>query len=125
MSFPDATVRDEFAAALTEKLRGFDSRTVEFSPLRAALAPLGWGSGAAFFTFLFYHAALAMQAGEEATIQGRHRGIKRMLAWAIDVVGPTGVLVVGGLLVAATGYWLVKRVGDPPIMTTLTPAKGK
>ncbi len=121
--FESSVQRDEFAAALTEKLHGFEGKTVEFSKLRAALAPGGFGLLATGMTWLFYHAALALEAGDEADIRGRNKGIKQALLWIMETVGPTGVVILGGIVVALSIATLVKRVGDPPIMTTLKPGK--
>ena len=123
IALPDAQTRDELAAALSERLDGFSSKTVEFSRPRAALLPMSWGGGLAFFTWVFHQAALQMQAGQEAEIEGRHRAIKQLVASAIDLIGPAGVLVTGGVMISLTAFWLVKRVGDPPIMTTLEPGR--
>jgi hypothetical protein len=71
-------------------------------------------------TWVLHGLAVALAGGAEAEISGRRSGIKKLVVWAVDVIGPLGVLSAGGIVVALTAAYLVKRVKTPPIMTTLT-----
>jgi len=122
--FSDQAERDDFAGQLAERLSGFESEVVEYSQVRAAVSPLGFGSLAVFFTWLLHMAAGQIAAGAEREFSGRNAGIKRMLFWALDLIGPTGVLIVGGLVLALTCWSLVDRVKTPPIMHILKRPKG-
>jgi len=117
--FSSREERDSFAAQLAELLSGFESKVVEYGRLRAALAPVGFGAFTALATWGLHAAAIEIAAGREADFHGRYAAIKRMVFWALDVIGPTGVLVAGGLVLALTVFGLVKRVQTPPIMHTL------
>jgi len=123
ITFSNREERDAFAAELTEHLPGFTSETVEWGRVRAAFGPVVFGSIVSFFTFVFHAAARAMAAGAEADATGRRAGVKRLVMWAIELVGPIGVLVVGGLVLSLTAAYLFKRLKTPPIMTTLKPGR--
>ena len=68
----------------------------------------------ALFTWLLHMAAVEMANGREADFSGRHSGIKAIVAWLIDLIGPTGVLIAGGLAIVLCLVGLAKRVSNPP-----------
>lgn len=121
IAFSNREERDDFAAQLSERLPDFDGRTVQWGPVRASLGPLTFGGIAGGLTWMLHAAAQAMAAGAEAEASGRRAGLKRLIMGSIDLVGPMGVLVVGGLVLALTGMVLVKRIKSPPLVTTLKP----
>ncbi len=123
ISFSSAEERDAFMIELAERLPECDSDTVEWGPVRAALGPLAFGGFAGFMTWVLHAAAVAMAAGAEAEASGRRAGLKKLVMGAVELIGPIGVLVVGGLVLALTGAFLVMRVKNPPIWTTLTPKR--
>lgn len=61
-------------------------------------------------TWLTHAMALELAAGHEIRTTGRRAIYKKALAWAAELLGPTGVLVVGGLLAAAMIAWAVVAV---------------
>ncbi|MCO6043447.1 hypothetical protein NG895_05965 [Aeoliella sp. ICT_H6.2] len=95
--------------------------TEQWSPLRAARAPLIALGVTALFIFLFVKAAAELAAGQEADITGRQRGLKALLVVVLDTIGPTGVYIAGGVVGCLLLYWLVRRITNPPMVTTLTP----
>ncbi|MCG8591315.1 MAG: hypothetical protein MJE66_18635 [Proteobacteria bacterium] len=123
ISFSDREERDAFAAQLTELLHGFETKIVEYGPVRAALGPVVFGAIAALMTFALHGAAQEIAGGREMEFQGRNSGIKSMVFWLLDAIGPIGVLVVGALVLGLTALVLVSRVKTPPIMHTLKPRK--
>ncbi len=123
IAFSSPEERDAFMAELTERLPECDSKTVEWGPIRASLGPLAFGSFVGALTWVFHAAAVAMAAGAEAEATGRRAGLKKLVMWMIETIGPTGVLVFGGLVLALTAVHLWKRVTTPPVWTTLTPGR--
>jgi len=123
VAFSSREERDAFMIELAERMPECDSKTVEWGPIRASLGPLTFGSVVAFMTWAMHGAASALAAGAEAEVSGRRAGLKKLVMWMIDLVGPTGVLVAGGLVVALTGVFLWKRVTTPPVWTTLEPRR--
>lgn len=124
IDFASQEERDQFFQVVEDHL-GDDFRFTEkeLNRFEASLIPLAWVAGISFLTFVFYLAADEMAGGEEPEIQGRRSGLKALVAWLINVVGTTGVLVVGGICLAIAVFVLVKRIVDPPILMTLAPRK--
>ena len=122
VAFKDAPARDVVLAALARRLGPrFKKQEVQYGVARAALAPLLTGAGLAAFTYIAVQAAIGIAEGEEAEIRGRSQGVKRMFVWAVELLGPTGVTIVGAFLVLGCIAWLVARVKQPPLMITLSP----
>ncbi|MEM7410394.1 MAG: hypothetical protein AAF430_09190 [Myxococcota bacterium] len=115
--------RDAFAAELQQAHADWEAKTVEYSVFRAILGPAVFGAFVAGVTWLLHLAAVEIAAGESAEISGRHALVKKLLALGLEWVGPAGVLVIGGLMLAATVFVLGQRAGDPPIVTTLRPPR--
>ena len=124
ITFKDAAHRDTALQALERRLAPrFTKAEVQYGVVRAALVPLLTTAALAALTYVSYMAAGGVAAGEAVDIHGRARAQKRMFAWALEILGPTGVAVVGGLIVLGCIGWLVVRVKKPPLMVTLTPRK--
>ena len=124
ITFKDAAHRDAALQALERRLAPrFTKAEVQYGVVRAALVPLLTTAALAALTYVSYMAAGGVAAGEAVDIHGRARAQKRMFAWALEILGPTGVAVVGGLIVLGCIGWLVVRVKKPPLMVTLTPRK--
>jgi hypothetical protein len=41
------------------------------------------------------------------------------VVWLLELIGPTGVIVVGALILICVAIWLVARVKTPPVMVQL------
>ena len=121
VEMPTEEDRQTALTALADAL-GLSSNTSQLSPVQAATKPLLSVVGIALVTFLLSSAAAELESGETATISGRRRGLKRLLVAILDIIGPTGVYILGGLAFLAAVAWLYRRVTNPPIVTTLTPS---
>lgn len=123
--FKDAAVRNDALTALARRAR-FQRREVQYGLVKAALAPLLTTIGFAAFTYLSILAAAALASGEEeAEIRGRQQVLKRLFVWALELLGPIGIGIIGGLLVLGCLFWLVGRIKQPPLMITLSPRPGR
>lgn len=98
---------------------GFTSLTESYSKLRAVYMPLFMLTVLGFFTWLLHGAAKDIAAGAEAELTGRHKGIKALFYWILDLIGPIGVLIVGCLFMALAVMALMQRYKEPPIITRL------
>jgi hypothetical protein len=77
----------------------------------------------ALLTYGSMWTAVLFAAGDEANyVKGRHAATARGYILVCRWLGPTGVAIVGGLVVLACIVWLVKRVRQPPLMITLSPS---
>lgn len=63
--------------------------------------------------------AEALRAAEDYEIEGSRKGIKALIAWVLELLGPTGVYVVGGLICALCAFSLYSRVTQPQVMLVL------
>jgi hypothetical protein len=124
IDFDSAAIRDRAFDTLRRRLGPrFVKDEQQYGLAGAAFAPLATTLVLAGVTWFLMGAARELDAGVEVTIRGSQRGLKRMVALALDLLGPTGVMIVGGLLVVASIAWLVARLKNPPLMATLTAKK--
>jgi hypothetical protein len=120
IQFAQAATRDRVLSLLARRLGpGFQRTDVQYGLFRAAVIPLLIAAALAAFTWLAYGAAEELAGGEEAVISGRARTEKYIFVGALNLLGPTGVAVVGGIIVIACLAWLAARVRTPPLMATL------
>lgn len=121
--FTSRDLRDDFALQLAERLTDFTSETKVYGPVRAAVGPIGFGAMAGFFTWVLHGLATALAGGADVETSGHRAGVKALVVGAIDLIGPIGVLIAGGLVLSLTAAVLVMRIKEPPIVVTLKPAK--
>ncbi len=120
----DIEARKEMVSEIQSHLgSGFTSMTEKYNIPRAIFASLMTFSILAIITWLLHGAAVLIAAGTEAEFSGRNSGIKRLFYWVLDLLGPTGVLIIGGLLMLLAIMTLVKRIREPMIVTTLKEGK--
>jgi hypothetical protein len=118
--------RDEVYAALKSAFGDKFSETEDaYSVPRAALGSLTaltvfgiltWG-GAAF--------ARVLRTAEDYEISGSKQGLKQLIAWILEFLGPVGVYVIGGLFCALSALTLYSRVTEPQVMLILQDAPYK
>jgi hypothetical protein len=124
VGFADSATRDEMLDALQHRMgAGFQLRVQELSPLQAAIKPFFMLLVATFFVVAGFVGALEIAAGAEYDISGRGALLQRAYVSIVSLLGPVGVLVLGGLLVLALLVWFVRRVLNPPTQMTLARAK--
>jgi hypothetical protein len=110
--------RDEVLAAMRSQMEPiFRYARTEFTPLRAALAPLVTAAVLAMLTWALRDSARGALPAPNS--HGRHAALKELLYRFALWIGPTGVLVIGGIALAIALLWLVAQVREPPIMLTL------
>jgi hypothetical protein len=122
----DHDARDEIKDALRERLGGgWKEKVVEYSRLRATVEPLIVIAFFGFVTYCFYMAG-AHPEDDKSSSGGkwvRTNFIGAIFIWVYNLLGPWGVVSVGGLTIGLGVLWLVARVIKPPIMFTLAPAR--
>lgn len=122
--FADSEEREAFISALKTRVgEHFKETRKVLNPFTASIKPLFAAGVIAFMTWLLRLAAIEIANGGTTDISGRRSGIKRLIFWIIDVIGPTGVLIVGGLALALCILVLVQRVKNPPIFRILKRAR--
>jgi hypothetical protein len=124
VGFADNATRDEMLDAVRHRMgEGFQLRVRELSPLQAAIKPFLILLVVTFFVVAGFVGALEIAAGAEYDISGRGAMLQRAYVSIVSLLGPVGVLVLGGLLVLALLIWFVRRVLNPPTQMTLAQAK--
>jgi len=92
----------------------------ERGPIPVAQALIGPGLatlGVVGVTTVFLVLARDVVAGEEIDTSGRRGGLKLLIAKVLDSIGPSGVIGIGVLALAAALVWGYKRMKSPPILT--------
>ena len=114
----------EARAALYDGLRAllgsaWTHEHVVQSPVQGAMKPgIAMVIIIAVTGFMFM-GAQSVAAGEEADVSGRRSGVKRLALWLMETLGPTGILIAGGVALALAAVVLVKRIHYPPIFDEL------
>lgn len=116
----DKAIRDEVFAAVEQATQGrFQYYEDQFGRARAAfgslLALTVFGVG----TRVLASAAAAVQAAGEYEAEGRKKGLKQAIVWLLDLLGPTGVTIIGSLICALIVWHLVTRIKAPPHLQIL------
>jgi hypothetical protein len=124
VGFADSATRDEVLDAVRHRMgEGFQLRVQELSPLQSAIKPFFILLVVTLFVVAGFVGALEIAAGAEYDISGRGAMLQRAYVSIVSLLGPVGVLVLGGLLVLALLVWFVRRVLNPPTQMTLARAK--
>ncbi|QDU63416.1 hypothetical protein Pan216_42960 [Planctomycetes bacterium Pan216] len=123
-SFASPTDRDDFFVHLREVMpSSFAYSEDELTLVRAAIGPGLWTIGLSAFTWIAYLGARDLASGTaEAEIKGRRQAVKRLFLWLMETLGPTGILVLGSVLVLIALAVLVSRVKNPPHYRIVKPA---
>jgi len=116
----DAGIRAEVLAAVERALHGrFRRYEDQYSKPRSAFAPLVMLTVVGFGTRILANAAAALGDAGAREVDGRNKGLKKLVLWALDLLGPTGITVIGTLFFALSLWYLVLRIRTPPLMHIL------
>jgi hypothetical protein len=91
----------------------FAAHETHFSRWRAAFGSLMALTVFGFGTLLLRGAAAAVRAAGEIEYEGRRQGMKKLFVGVLDLLGPTGVTVIGGILMLLAGLVLYSRLKEP------------
>jgi hypothetical protein len=92
-------------------------RSEDIGVVEALLGPVILGVIAGVIWAFVYGAATAIDSGEEIDVakgSSRGRGFKRIIVFIAELLGPTGTLVVGGLLLVLFVGWGIRLVVKRP-----------
>ena len=108
---------------LAQSGRAFQPKQEEISVVEALIPPGVVGLVVGGLSFAAYDAASKMAQGEDVEVNGlRRRGMKRMLLSVAEMLGTTGITIVGGVLLLLIAAWAVRRITHRPMRTVLLPA---
>lgn len=97
----------------------FTRLTETLSKPRAIFASVMTFTILLFLTGILHSAAASIASGAEVDIHGRSKGVKYVFYWILDLLGPTGVLIVGCLLLMLPMITFYKRLKVPMVVTTI------
>jgi len=124
ISFDTAAIRDRAFECFRRRLGPrFVKDEVQYSVLSAAFAPLLTVVVFAGITMFLMGAAQELKDGVEVKIRNGAVAAKGIFVVVLGVLGPTGVMILGGLFVIGAVAWLVARLRKPPLMAILTAKK--
>ena len=120
ISVEDKQMRDEIFDSLQTAL---GPRMTEYSDQysipRSIFGSLVTLTVTGLVTWWLAAAAASIRAAESVEITGRKKGVKQLFVWALDLLGPWGVGVLGSLIGALVVFYLVHRYRNPPLMIIL------
>src|SRR5262249_52007616 len=120
----DEAKRDELLEGLTARLGpDWDRREEQIGWLRSGGLPLGLAAVAGFFTLVMYDEAEQIASGKQLKAGGGPKGklVSTIMHWVEEMIGSTGVLILGGLLIALCLGWFVYAVVSPGVRITVQP----
>ncbi len=120
ISIADEGIRNEVFAAIERVSHGrFQCYEDQTGRARAAFGPILALTIFGIGTKIAVSAATAIRAVEEYEISGRKKGLKQLVVWVLDLLGPTGCWVIGGILCALSAWVLYHRLTAPPFYSIL------
>jgi hypothetical protein len=127
ITLADNTKRDQLLAALKARLGPeWESEERPVSRWSACRWPLSLTVVATVVAWVMYDQAKRVAAGEHLRLVGRNGSTKLFSApmhWVEGFIGVTGVLILGGLLIALCLLWVLIAVAGPPVRFTVRPKK--
>jgi hypothetical protein len=112
--------RDEVYAELKQVYgEKFQEAEDRYNVLRAAFGSLMGLTIFGGLTWLAVQASKVLRAAGDYEVEGSRAGLKKLIGWILETLGPTGCTIVGGLICALIAWNLVNRVKQPPEMLIL------
>ncbi|APG65813.1 hypothetical protein LPB136_10755 [Tenacibaculum todarodis] len=107
----ESSIYNEIKSFLIPNLK--DTKVKDYSLIKqiqpAVIGTLIFGA----ITYFLHTIALSLQNGEEIRTSGRRGLIKKIFVGIADFLGPTGSLIIGGLVTLFFIYILIKTISKP------------
>ncbi len=121
-STSDSNADKILQAILAQTDRPFQPRQEEIGALEALAPPALFGAVGGMLCWASYMTARDLAAGHEAEVKGiRRRGMQRMLIGISEMLGTSGTIVVGLILLALILGWAAHRIIRRPERTVWLP----
>jgi hypothetical protein len=126
ITFADRSTCDQFRNALANRLgSGWQWERRQIGRLSLSLWPLVTTAVVAVVTGFMYFEAHRIAAGEHLKSpfgdNARLKLVSLVMHWVEGLIGTTGVLILGGLLLTLCIVWWVYEVAHPPVRITVRP----
>ena len=113
-------VRDDVYQALKSSFGDKFTETEDaYSVPRSAYGPLVWLTIFGLLTWGGAKFASALRAAEDYDIEGSRQGLKQLIAWVLEFLGPTGVYSIGGIICALISFSVFHSITRPEVMLVL------
>lgn len=110
-------IRDEVYQKLKERFGDRFSETEDvYSIPRSAFGALMWLTIFSLGTWGAANFASLLRAAEDYEINGSKQGLKQLIAWVLEFLGPTGVYIIGGIICAICALSVFNSVVKPERM---------
>ncbi len=120
LSISSAEIREAVFAALQQVMANrFQTFEDHYSRARAAFGSLMTLTVFGLLTWWLAAAAAGIRAAEEIELSGRKKGLKKIFIGTLDLLGPTGVTIIGGLICALVLWYLALQLRQPPQLRIL------
>lgn len=121
-STADSNADKILQAILAQTDRPFQPSQEEIGAVEALIPPALFGAMGGLLWAGVYHAASELAAGHEVVVKGgRRRGMQQMLIGVAEMLGTTGTVAVGVLLLALILGWAAHRIIRRPLRTVWLP----
>lgn len=101
------------AMSQNEEFTRSEEKASMFSVVKSSLIRIPAAAG---FTALMYFVANDMASGKDIDTSGRRSLYKKIMVGIIDLIGATGVLILGGAITLFFIYQLVQNLKNPPTL---------
>ncbi len=120
VSIVDQGVRSEVLTAIEWVTQGrFKLYEDQYSRARAAFATAVSLTIFGFCTKIAASAAAVLKNADDYDVDGRNKGLTYVIIWVLDLLGTTGVWLVGGSICALLIWSLFNQIKSPPFIRIL------
>ncbi|MCL5247394.1 hypothetical protein M4I21_16360 [Cellulophaga sp. 20_2_10] len=105
----DFASQEEFQSTLDTIVSNASfTKNIEQKKTKAWLKPALYSLVSAILTFATYDSALKLEAGENVTVSGSRRGLKKILISISETLGSTNTLILGTLITVVFIFFAIK-----------------
>jgi hypothetical protein len=129
LTLADSTKREELMRALVERLgAGWQRHRKQKSRWSGGFWIILGLAFVAFITWVMYSEAEQIAAGRNPKLVGRTSKAKLasgIMHWIEGMIGPTGVLIIGGILMGLLVLGFVVYMSSPPVRIVIEPTRSR
>lgn len=116
-----STADEVLKAILDQSGRNFQTEQEDIGVVEALVPPAIFGVLGGLLWLGINQSAGKLAAGEEVEARGRRRAIQELLNWVAGLLGTTGTMILGGVLLALIVGWAGSRLVNRPQRTVWRP----
>ncbi|RYY44549.1 MAG: hypothetical protein EOO06_17920 [Chitinophagaceae bacterium] len=113
LEFNSIIEQQQFVSSVSQS-RNFTASNEQVSVWKAISSPVIGLAVTALLTYITYQDALIIESGDEVDTSGRRSLYKKLFAWLAEMLGTTGTLIAGGLIILVCIGFIVKNLKARP-----------